>query len=79
MTGGQVLAALVALVVVWERRCHRSGQLEHLISRVVDRLRARHRVIRWFVNYVVVATALHLLRWVPARFDVYQAMRWTRR
>lgn len=79
MTAGRAWAVLVGAILWWERRCHRSGRPEHLLSRGMDRARQRHRVMRVGLNVAVIATALHLLRWVPERLDIYQAMSWTRR
>lgn len=79
MTAGRAWALLVAAIVWWERRCYRMGRPEHLLSRGMDRARAKHRVTRYGLNVAVIATALHLLRWIPERFDVFQAIRWTNR
>lgn len=79
MTAGPAWALLVAAVLWWERQCYRSGRPEHLLSRGMDRARNRNRVMRCVLDGAVIATALHLLRWIPDRLDVYQAVRWTRR
>ncbi|MFT3661980.1 MAG: hypothetical protein QM809_11420 [Gordonia sp. (in: high G+C Gram-positive bacteria)] len=79
MDGGHAWAVLVGGVLWWERRCAVRGEPEKLLSRAMDRGREKHLVLRWVLNGVVIATALHLLRWISPRWDVYQLARWTAR
>lgn len=61
------MAVLVAGVVVYEVAAP-DGQL---ISHGMDRLRARSVVLDVAAHVVVVVTAAHLLRLLPARWDPY--------
>ncbi|OIN80850.1 DUF7427 family protein [Mycobacterium malmoense] len=59
--------ALVARIVTYEATAPHG----ELLSEGVDRYRAKHR---WLVTAVIVATALHLLRWAPPRLDLYRQL-----
>lgn len=71
MIGEATLAALIGSVIGYESWCIRTGNDDALLSRVVDRLRARHIGIDIAAHAVILTTALHLLRRLPSRLDPY--------
>lgn len=70
MTGEHALVALIASVALWEARCVRRDP-DALLSRAVDRLRARHATVDVAAHAAVIVTALHLLRRIPSALDPY--------
>lgn len=62
MIGEATLAALIGSVIGYEAWCIRTGHDDDLLSRVVDRLRARHLILDIAAHAVILTTALHLLR-----------------
>ena len=72
MRGETAALALLTAVTVYEVDCLRRGDHDALLSRVVDRLRARHPIVDVATRTVIVATAAHLCRLVPGSLDVYR-------
>lgn len=64
LTGNQAWTVIAATVVAHELTAPQ-GQL---LSHAADNARAKHPII---TNALIAATALHLLRAIPVRFDLY--------
>lgn len=64
MTGNQAWATIGALVAIHELTAPQ-GQL---LSHSCDRARAKQRIL---TDTLIIATALHLLRWCPPHLDIY--------
>jgi len=62
LTASNGWKGLIAAVAVYEVVCAE----EELLSRGLDRLMARHPV---WPRAAVLVVALHLINWLPARFD----------
>ncbi|AUH68503.1 MULTISPECIES: DUF7427 family protein [Gordonia] len=71
MIGEATLAALIGSVIGYEAWCIRTGHHDALLSRTVDRLRARHIAIDIAAHLIIGTTALHLVRRLPAALDPY--------
>ncbi|MGB3707617.1 DUF7427 family protein [Gordonia sp. (in: high G+C Gram-positive bacteria)] len=71
MTGEQALVATIAAITAWEIACIRRGRHDDLLSRVMDRLRAKHIAIDIAAHAVILTTALHLVRRIPSGLDPY--------
>ena len=71
MTGERALVVLIGSIIGWEAWCLRTDRHDELLSRVTDRLRARHVTIDVAAHAVIITTALHLTRRIPARLDPF--------
>lgn len=73
LSAGHGWWALIAGIVAWEVTCAEG----ELLSHGFDRLLERHPV---WPRVAVLAVALHLINWLPERFDPFAvAFRFTRR
>lgn len=71
MIGEATLAALVGSIVGYEAWCIRTGNHDALLSRVCDRLRAKHVAYDIAAHLIIGTTALHLVRRIPTALDPY--------
>ncbi|MEJ9078574.1 hypothetical protein WKY82_09150 [Gordonia malaquae] len=69
--GTRAWTALVIGIAGYEAYCIRSERQDELLSRVLDRARAKHPVANVAILATIAATSLHLARAVPSRFDVF--------
>ena len=70
MSAERAWLTLIAVITIWEVHALRTNP-DRLLSRGVDRIRARHRGLNLATHAVVLATAAHLLRLLPAHLDPY--------
>ena len=71
MTGERALVVLVGSIIGWEAWCIRTDRHDELLSRVTDRLRARHIAIDIAAHAIIGTVALHLVRRIPPRLDPF--------
>jgi hypothetical protein len=64
-------AALITGVTAWEGAALRRDP-DALLSRGIDRARARHPALNAACTLAVLVTALHLIRWLPASVDPFR-------
>ncbi|GAC81245.1 hypothetical protein SAMN04488550_4147 [Gordonia malaquae] len=79
-SGAVVWTSLIVSIAGYEAYCIRSGHADELLSRVLDRARAKHPVANVACRAAVIATALHLCRAYPkryARYDPFALLRLT--
>lgn len=70
-------ATLIGGIAAYEYTCIRTGNPDALLSRGLDRARARHPMLNIACQGAVVATAAHLLRVVPPKYDIFAVLRIT--
>ena len=70
-SGAVVWTSLIVSIAGYEAYCIRSERKDELLSRVLDRARAKHPVANVAILATIAATSLHLARAVPSRFDVF--------
>ena len=70
MSAERAWLTLIAVITIWEVHALRTNP-DRLLSRGVDRLRARHHSTNLAAHVVVLATAAHLLRLLPTHLDPY--------